>query len=230
MIEIARYARRSAGLLAAAGLALGIAFALPGNAAAALGTANPGELIESDVSADTVEQCTLGITGHLGATQYGVTAGHCLRPAARVRDGAGNTIGWAESVVNDDLNTNTFGYGLVRLYPGVRVSDSLGDLRIGSIDDNPTVGSRACKLGSRTGSSCGTIAAVGGNTIRIDGMYSDQGDSGGAVFYNTGDNQVAFLGIIIGNNAAREYVVAEKANYLYRQIAQYAAQFTFYAG
>lgn len=165
-------------------------------------------------------QCTVGLTGFVGAARYAVTAGHCRRPGV-VTDDKGNPIGWYESYQPDQ--GLTLGFALIRLYEGVGVSASMGSFGLSSVEMNPRRGQRVCKIGATTGWNCGTVTKVEEGVIYTTrDLWFEHGDSGGVVYRHTADGHAAFVGIAMAyvNDRDREAIV-EPADWLFDQIQRY---------
>jgi hypothetical protein len=178
----------------------------------------PGDAIQT---AD--ERCSVGLTGAIGAAHYAVTAGHCYEAGATVSDAAGEEIGRFEAGAPDVLGKNgSLGFGLVRLNAGVGVSGAFGDSALATADTRPAVGEQVCKLGERTGQSCGTVVAVGRKHLYVDGLNVDHGDSGGVVYRMTPDGQAAFVGLVIGFFDGTTITDVEPASWLFPQLTRYA--------
>lgn len=155
---------------------------------------HPGDMIQTDD-----EMCSVGIIAKMGPTAYAVTAGHCYEAGAPVSNAAGDRIGVFDAGVPDTGTTfqqARFGFGLVRLTGGAQPSGSFDRYKLETIDFHPHEGEQVCKVGARTGLSCGTIAAVGGQHIVVRGINLDHGDSGGIVFRVLPDGNAAFVGIV----------------------------------
>jgi len=154
----------------------------------------PGDLIQTND-----EQCTVGLTGSVGATRYAITDGHCWEPNAQVYDANDDAIGVFAAGVRDGTSAgDPMGYGLVLLTGATSPSGSFQGKDVESVDTEPHVGDPLCKLGERTGLTCGTISRISDRDIYLSGMQVDEGDSGGIVYLPTPDGQASFVGLIQG--------------------------------
>ncbi|WP_405162526.1 S1 family peptidase [Nocardia sp. NBC_01499] len=184
----------------------------------------------------------MGLTGTIRTLTYAVTAGHCWVPGKNVdtvtHDANGEINGTFVAGAPDSENVvgAAMGYGLLEINPfQVAVSGSFDRYSLESIDTNPQVGQQVCKLGARTGLSCGTISRIGDNYFLIDGMHSDHGDSGGIVFRELPNGHAVFVGTVNGFlETQRETVIAQSASNLLGQLDAFAAgkgdTFHFQAG
>ncbi|WP_156959363.1 hypothetical protein [Nocardia sp. BMG51109] len=191
-------------LFAAMATAFCTAVAPAADAAPSL-TISPGMAIRTDD-----EQCSVGLTGRIGATSYAVTAGHCYEPGARVYAENGAPIGWFEAGVPDG-DVDHLGFALVRLSGDVSTGASAGRLLITAVDGNPAVGQRVCKTGARTGTTCGVVTTVTGTHV-LTTFLVDHGDSGGVVYTETGSGTAVFVGMVVGMGP--DFALVEPAAYL----------------
>jgi streptogrisin D len=147
--------------------------------------------------------CSAGFNVHSGGQNYLITAGHCTQ-------GLPSWQGIGPSVDSSFPGTD---YGLIRNDS----SDAPGsvDLYDGSTQritgaGSASVGEQVCKSGRTTGLTCGTVQALnqtvnygGGDVvyglIQTD-VYSDHGDSGGALF----DGGTA-LGTVSGGDSTTDF-------------------------
>lgn len=170
-----------------------------------------GTAYESNIVAAKLE-CSTGFNGTLGGAPVVITAAHCNRLdgvraaltdgtefgtfAETMRDGVDSAL-----IKVDAAQANRFANNLVGGENGAQQPIT------GTSD--PVVGQVACKMGSRTGYSCGKIAQTGAhidvagqrtidNAFTID-LCALPGDSGGVVF--SGDKA---LGISSASNVAGE--------------------------
>ena len=155
-------------------------------------------------------ECSTGFNGELDGAPVVVTAAHCAgADDTRASFPGGEEFGTMTGVTEDRIDTaliavddehaDRFSSNLVGTGP-----DTTQDIT-GTAD--PVVGQKACKSGSRTGFSCGTISDVGAmidvagtrtieNAFTVD-LCALPGDSGGVVF--SGDKA---LGISSASNVA----------------------------
>ncbi|MFJ9782730.1 S1 family peptidase [Amycolatopsis sp. NPDC101161] len=147
--------------------------------------------------------CSAGFNVTSGGQQYIITAGHCTQ-------GGPSWQGIGPSVDSSFPGTD---YGLIRNDSG----DGPGavDLYDGTTQPitqagDAYVGEQVCKSGRTTGLTCGTVTALDqtvnyGNGDVVYGLietdvYSDHGDSGGALF----DGSTA-LGTVSGGDSTTDY-------------------------
>lgn len=225
------FPRRLSSLLAAATVSLCSAVIVPAAAQAAPGHARPIVVAApGEVLLLGNLRCSIGLTGLVGQVRYAVTAGHCYG-AGTVLDKNKHPLGQYESYRPD--KDDNYGFGLIRLLDNVSVSASMGKIGLTSVDFAPRKGQQICKVGYRTGLSCGSIIdTTSKHILATNGMRDDHGDSGGVVYRQTQDGQAAFVGIIIGYRAADHAAVIEPAKWLFTQIRRYGptkgSPFTWY--
>jgi streptogrisin D len=147
--------------------------------------------------------CSAGFNVHQGGQNYIITAGHCTQ-------GLPNWQGVGPSVDSSFPGTD---YGLIRndssSAPGA-VDLYNGSSQQISSAGSASVGEQVCKSGRTTGLTCGTVQALNqtvdyGNGDVVYGLiqtnvYSDHGDSGGALF----DGGTA-LGTVSGGDSQTDY-------------------------
>ncbi|MBF6174528.1 hypothetical protein [Nocardia blacklockiae] len=158
--------------------------------------------------------CSVGMTGHIGPDKYAITAGHCFERGAQVRDGNGRHLGSYEFGVPDG-EVDDLGFAMVRLADNVVVSAKTDEVAITAVDSDPKVGQKVCKLGSRTGKTCGTISSVSDTNLRTT-FPVDHGDSGGIVYSPTSYGMALFVGIVVGTGS--DFTLVEPAVRLGDQI------------
>ncbi|MCM6777686.1 S1 family peptidase [Nocardia sp. CDC159] len=187
---------------------LAMATAGPPEARAAMGIAAPGMALNTDD-----KRCSLGLSGHIGDIQYGVTAGHCFQGGKAVFAHDGFRMGVYEQGFGSDDTVEQLGFALVRYEPNVAAAATLPDrLTITSAEAVPAVGEEVCHIGSTTGTTCGPVTAVQNGYFVAD-FPSEKGDSGGIVYRRGGPGAADFLGILIGTKEGGGIVV-ESASYL----------------
>lgn len=171
-------------------------------------TIGPGTAIVQ-ASPDTTEGelCTIGFVGVLpDGRKFAITAGHCSayvddsNPVLdeQTHEPIGQYRVWQDE--GDDSGSvssaDTFGFAVIELAPGVRVSSAIqlgGITGIGSVDP----GDQACKLGYTTGWTCGAVTGVNDRQIHFD-INAAPGDSGGPVVVRRADGSYVLVGIVIG--------------------------------
>ncbi|NUS45539.1 MAG: hypothetical protein HOQ24_17840, partial [Mycobacteriaceae bacterium] len=134
--------------------------------------------------------CSVGLTGHIGAAEYAVTAGHCFHAGAQVKDATGKPIGWYEFGRPDLGHTDQFGFALIHLYDNVFTSAGTPTYHLAAIDTKPTVGQQICKEGRTTRKTCGHITEVSAEHIFADSLFDNPGDTGGVVYRAAAAGQV----------------------------------------
>jgi hypothetical protein len=196
--------------------------------------AGPGPVVRPGDMIQTKEgRCSIGLTGHIGLARYAVTDGHCWEPGAVVWNATGTRIGVFEAGQEDGTQEgDPLGYGLIRLDPNVTPTGMFRDHLIESVDTAPPVGAPICKVGERTGWTCGVLLHATDDDVIIGGMRNDDGDSGSLVYRTTPDGQAAFVGLLQGSLADNSGTDVEPAAELFAELNAYAASkhatFQFY--
>lgn len=147
--------------------------------------------------------CSAGFNVTSGGQQYIVTAGHCTQ-GGPYWQGIGPSVDSSFPGTDYGLirNDSGDGPGAVDLYDGTaQPITQAGDAYVGE---------QVCKSGRTTGLTCGTVTALDqtvnyGNGEVVYGLietdvYSDHGDSGGALF----DGSTA-LGTVSGGDSTTDY-------------------------
>lgn len=161
----------------------------------ALANPTPGMEVSDENSS-----CTAGFAAQGGDGQYYLlTSGHC--------DGH-DGLEWSDSgsaplgrIVASEYNGDDQDAAMMLLEPfaGVpngnvdgryRVRDVLSPFEI-------KVGMPFCKIGARTGETCGTITGVSGNVVTTN-LFSLEGDSGSPGFVMNPDGTVSAVGLLQG--------------------------------
>lgn len=133
--------------------------------------------------------------------KYMVTAGHCGNEGERVyvRDNNGNDteVGEIVNSTNGRLG-NGADYALIDVTNAAREAKlPLSDPDFDGWQSQSWVAEnkpRICRLGYRTGISCGNYMYMKDNTIFYEGIQ-DHGDSGGPVWAETGDGKRYAIGV-----------------------------------
>jgi streptogrisin D len=137
-------------------------------------------------------RCSAGFNTRSGSgNRYVLTAGHCTNLGGTWRTSGGQTIGpvAASSFPGND-------YGAIRISNPTALDPRGGVLSNGSFVDitgasRVPVGASACKTGSTTGTTCGTVLAYNVTVNYAEGtvfgmtrtnICTQPGDSGGAMF------------------------------------------------
>ncbi|RDI63768.1 hypothetical protein [Nocardia pseudobrasiliensis] len=210
-----RYRVRLPSLLPTLFAALILTTALPAQAHAAARIAVPGMALDTDD-----KRCSLGLSGSVGGTEYGVTAAHCFQDGKDVFAHDGYRVGVYERGFGTDDTVDDLGFALVRYAPNIGSAATMANgLTITSADAGAAVGDQICHVGSTTGDACGTVTGVHGDYFVAD-FPSDKGDSGGIVYRRSGE-AADFLGILIGTEEGGGIVV-ETANHLRDTISAHA--------
>jgi streptogrisin D len=139
-------------------------------------------------------RCSAGFITRSGSGRnYVLTAGHCTNLGGTWTTSSGQTIG---PVAASSFPGNDF--GAIRISNPAALDPRGGVLNGGAFQDitgasRVRVGSTACKTGSTTGTTCGTVQAYNVTVRYAEGTVSgltrtnictQPGDSGGAMFYN----------------------------------------------
>jgi streptogrisin B len=151
-------------------------------------------------------RCSLGFNVRVGSTFYFLTAGHCTNLGGNWYTNSSRT-----TLIGPTAGSRFPGddFGAVR-YSNTSLSHpgTVGSLRVTGAA-NPSVGTRACRRGSTTGTQCGTVTGLnatvnygGGNIVRgliQTNICADRGDSGGSMYSNTSTTVTAY-GLTSGGN------------------------------
>ncbi|MCE5290876.1 MAG: S1 family peptidase [Nocardiaceae bacterium] len=171
-------------------------------------TIGPGTaIVQASPDMSEGELCTIGFVGVLpdGRT-FAITAGHCSayendsNPVLdeQTHEPIGQYRVWQDEGDSSGSvsSADTFGFAVIELAPGVRVSSAI---QLGSITDIGSVqaGDQACKLGYTTGWTCGAVTDVNDRQIHFD-IDAAPGDSGGPVVVQRADGSYVLVGIVIG--------------------------------
>ena len=157
-------------------------------------------------------RCSAGFNTRSGSGRYYVlTAGHCANLGGTWTTSSGQTIGpvAASSFPGND-------YGAIRISDPAALDPRGGVLYYGAFRDitgasRVPVGSQACKTGSTTGTTCGTVQAYNVTVRYAEGtvygltrtnICTQPGDSGGAMFAGSQAQGVTSGGTIGGCNQA----------------------------
>jgi len=139
-------------------------------------------------------RCSAGFNTRSGSGRnYVLTAGHCANLGGTWTTSGGQTIG---PVAASSFPGNDF--GAIRISNPAALDPRGGVLNGGAFQDitgasRVAVGTRACKTGSTTGTTCGTVQAYNVTVRYAEGtvygltrtnICTQPGDSGGAMFYN----------------------------------------------
>lgn len=194
--------RTNAIALAAVGvsMALSVAQATP---AVAEAPPMPGVEIEDDSSS-----CTAGFAAQGADGFYLLTSGHC-----DAHDGAEWTYGDEAplgqitiSEKDDDANLDA---ALILLEPelGAPVGSIAGRYVVsGFLDESQLeIGMPICKVGARTGETCGEITSLDGDEIEAS-VFSLHGDSGSPGFVKNPDGTVSAVGLLSGSPDGDDYL------------------------
>ncbi|BBX13153.1 MAG: S1 family peptidase [Mycolicibacter algericus] len=144
--------------------------------------------------------CTAGFAAQNRFGDYFLfTSGHCdSGDGSEWTDAAAAPLGpiFASENNGDDRDA-----AIIRLRPGTpppnggvdgryRIRDVLGPGQI-------HVGMPFCKVGSRTGETCGEVTEIAGNVV-VTNLYSSEGDSGSPGFVTNPDGTISAAGILTG--------------------------------
>ena len=137
-------------------------------------------------------RCSAGFNTRSGSGRnYVLTAGHCTDLRGTWRTSSGQTIG---PVAGSSFPGNDF--GAIRISNPAALDPRGGVLHYGAFRDitgasRVLVGSPACKTGSTTGTTCGTVLAYNVTVNYVEGtvfgmtrtnICTQPGDSGGALY------------------------------------------------
>lgn len=157
--------------------------------------------------------CSLAFPVKYGEGSRGfLTAAHCLAhgvPLEMDSNGKRFTLSRVASRVDSAIDDDEVSRDIALL----GVSDELtvtakvgGGFTVGDVvsaeEALRSIGSRACKFGSRTGMTCGVIESVNGEMVKVRGVYAaaspivDHGDSGGALFLMEGFSTIRPLAVV----------------------------------
>jgi streptogrisin D len=155
-------------------------------------------------------RCSAGFNTRSGSGRnYVLTAGHCTNLGGTWTTSSGQTIGpvAASSFPGND-------YGAIRISDPAALDPRGGVLYYGAFRDitgagRVAVGSQACKTGSTTGTTCGTVQAYNVTVRYAEGavfgltrtnICTQPGDSGGAMFAGSQAQGITSGGTIGGCN------------------------------
>lgn len=164
-------------------------------AGTALATPMPGMEVSDENSS-----CTAGFAAQRGNGQYYLlTSGHCDgQDFSPWTDAAGNPIG---RIMASEDNGDDRDAAMIELNSaaGVPIGDVDGRYRIRDVltADQMHVGMPFCKVGARTGETCGTVTGITGNVVTTN-LFSLEGDSGSPGFVMNPDGTVSAVGILQG--------------------------------
>ncbi|HEU0190536.1 MAG TPA: trypsin [Mycobacterium sp.] len=175
---------------------LGFVAAVAAAGCSATAWANPMPGIEI---LDDTSSCTAGFAVAGGAgSHYLLTSGHCASDdGSPWVDAQDNPLGTIVDIENNGGDHDMAAILLVSAagmpsgdVAGHRVRDALSP-------DQITVGMTLCKLGARTGETCGDVTSVGGNTVEAN-VFSIEGDSGSPGYVVNPDGTASAVGILAG--------------------------------
>lgn len=173
--------------------------ALAGAAALSTGTAQANPTPGMEVS-DENSSCTAGFAAQRSnGLYYLLTSGHCDgQDFSQWSDAADTPIG---RIVASEDNGDDRDAAMIELSPsaGVPNGDVDGRYRIRDVltADQIQLGMPFCKVGARTGETCGTVTGVVGNVVTTN-LFSLEGDSGSPGFVMNPDGTVSAVGILQG--------------------------------
>ncbi|MEO8815483.1 MAG: S1 family peptidase [Mycobacterium sp.] len=163
------------------------------------GTASANPMPGMEVS-DENSSCTAGFAAQGGDGQYYLlTSGHCDQGDGSQWSDAGDApLG---RIVASENNGDDHDAAMLLLDPLVGVPNGNVDGRY-RVRDVLTVfeirvGMPFCKVGARTGETCGTVTAVQPNLVTTN-LFSLEGDSGSPGFVMNSDGTVSAVGILQG--------------------------------
>ncbi|HEX7321738.1 MAG TPA: trypsin [Mycobacterium sp.] len=148
---------------------------------------------------DDITSCTAGFAAAGGAgSDYLLTSGHCASDdGSPWVDAQDNPLGTIVDIENNGGDHDMAAILLVSAagipsgsVAGHRVRDALNP-------DQITVGMTLCKVGARTGETCGDVTSVGGNVVEAN-VFSTEGDSGSPGYVVNPDGTASAVGILAG--------------------------------
>lgn len=162
----------------------------------------PGMDVEDDSGA-----CTAGFAAADGqGNYYLITSGHC---------DSGDGSGWTDANLDPIGEITASEYdgwdrdaALIQLDPEVGPPSGAigGRYRVTGVlgADEIQVGMPLCKIGAKTGETCGEMTDLDGNMVEAS-VFSLHGDSGSAAFVKNGDGTVSAVGILSGSPDGDDY-------------------------
>lgn len=184
----------------------------PDNPWLAWDTVVPGSAMVTTKNDGRMTTCTLGFIGEQGGRYRGLTAGHCMYQATPVLQYhlAGETdlkpLGKMirgqnlDKTLSDGANFDT-DYAVIDFGDGIPGNMSVGlSLPVNGVTtwDYITPGMEVCKLGYRTGETCGPVLGVNPERLRAN-LYSASGDSGSPVYIKNPDGTATAVGLLSGS-------------------------------
>lgn len=183
-----------------------LAVAMAGAAALFAGTALANPMAGMEVL-DESSSCTAGFATQGGDGQYYLlTSGHCdAHDGSEWTDAGDAPLG---RIVASEDNGDDRDAAMIRIDPAAGVPNSNIDVRYRIRDVLSAfeikVGMPFCKVGARTGETCGTITGVNGNVVTTN-LFSLEGDSGSPGFVTNPDGTVSAVGILSGGPGGDDY-------------------------
>ena len=183
-----------------------LALAMTAGAALAGPTAQANPAAGMELNDDT-GSCTAGFAARGGDGRYYLlTSGHC---------NAGDGSQWADAgdaplgrIVASENNGDDRDGAMILLEPAAGIPSGGVDHRYHIRDvlsgDQLLIGMPFCKVGARTGETCGTITDVDGNVV-VTNLLSLEGDSGSPGFVMNPDGTVSAVGILMGGPDGDDY-------------------------
>lgn len=174
-------------------LTVGTAVAATVLAAGVVASPIPGMEVNSDTST-----CTAGFAAQGGdGAYYLLTAGHCdAGDGAQWTDAGDDPLG---TITASDYNGDDHDAAIIRLDPAAGVPDGSigGRYRVRDVlaPEQIEIGMTLCKIGERTGETCGAITSVDGNLVEAK-VFSLNGDSGSPGFVIHPDGSASAVGIL----------------------------------
>lgn len=169
--------------------------------------------------------CTVTFTDPARNRAY--TARHCYRSNRAITDGNGNTIGAFNPTIKIDevpdravdvIHMNSL--IAIDLNRTVEATDTIigtGERIVDILRVPIKNGTPVCKFGQVTGRTCGTISAVGPETLTVD-IESISGDSGSPLYAATSNGKAVLVGLIVAakpsGTTAYAYPSDQIASYL----------------
>lgn len=168
---------------------------------------NPGGIVPGGriVNATKSTECSVGYLTHVEKRVFVLTAGHCgeVGDEFHVSTPEGEDVHVGQMVESEYLVSGQEDYGLIEITnPNVALGTFPTAMALVKWEDINWIEKnrpRICRLGYRTGLSCGAYLGVDERGILQFRGYVDHGDSGGPVFAETDEGLVA-----VGINSYRQ--------------------------
>lgn len=167
----------------------------------------PGKIVPGGnyINTRSGGSCSTGWIVSTDGRTFVLTAGHCGRPGdvIAIRDRSGNTRRVGEFVETRYTEIGSYDDGLIELWDSAPYTSTIpltGKLKGWlSADQLAAREPQICRLGYRTGLSCGEYLSTDSVVVRYRNI-SDRGDSGGPVFAKI-DGDLYAIGVTSGGSS-----------------------------